>query len=215
MVIENWPFCAAQRQLPPWSRSIVPHVIPTAPCPRRLAVSVAARQATSGCLRSFVASEAVMKLMWRGAVAPTPGLDAQRMIHAGRVRDRITTNVSSKFPAQAGRYRFYAHGVQHRGQRPAPHRPFQARLECHNRTSRQHSTCRTGCAPEMSCRRSPTPAHRRCQGDAAPTGYRGDPHPVGASISLPRTCAAGGPEYRPAGVRFARRSARATAVNLV
>jgi glutathionyl-hydroquinone reductase len=34
-----------------------------------------------------------MKLMingiWRGDVEPTPELDAQRMIHAGRFRDRI------------------------------------------------------------------------------------------------------------------------------
>ena len=91
-----------------------------------------------------------MKLMWRGAVAPTPELDAQRMIHAGRLRDRITTNVSSKFPAQAGRYRFYAHGVQHRGQRPAPHRPFQARLECHNRTARH--TAHAGPGARLRCR---------------------------------------------------------------
>jgi putative glutathione S-transferase len=52
-----------------------------------------------------------MKLMvngtWRGDVAPTPELDAQRMIHAGRFRDRITADGSSKFPAEAGRYHLY------------------------------------------------------------------------------------------------------------
>jgi glutathionyl-hydroquinone reductase len=51
-----------------------------------------------------------MKLMvdgtWRGEVEPTPEL-AQRMIHAGRFRDRITTDGSSKFPAEAGRYHLY------------------------------------------------------------------------------------------------------------
>jgi hypothetical protein len=31
----------------------------------------------------------------RGDVAPTPELDAQRMIQAGRFRDRITTDGSS------------------------------------------------------------------------------------------------------------------------
>ena len=52
-----------------------------------------------------------MKLMvdgtWRGDVAPTPELDAQRMIHAGRFRDRITSDGSSEFPAEAGRYYLY------------------------------------------------------------------------------------------------------------
>jgi len=52
-----------------------------------------------------------MKLMvdgtWRGEVEPTPELDAQRMIHAGRFRDRITSDGSSKFPAGAGRYHLY------------------------------------------------------------------------------------------------------------
>jgi glutathionyl-hydroquinone reductase len=52
-----------------------------------------------------------MKLMvngtWRGDVAPTPELDAQRMIHAGRFRDRITNDGSSSFPAEAGRYHLY------------------------------------------------------------------------------------------------------------
>jgi glutathionyl-hydroquinone reductase len=52
-----------------------------------------------------------MKLMvngtWRGDVAPTPELDAQRMIHAGRFRDRITADGSSEFPAEAGRYHLY------------------------------------------------------------------------------------------------------------
>jgi glutathionyl-hydroquinone reductase len=40
-----------------------------------------------------------MKLMingtWRGEVEPTPELEAQRMIHAGRFRDRITADGSS------------------------------------------------------------------------------------------------------------------------
>jgi putative glutathione S-transferase len=52
-----------------------------------------------------------MKLMvdgtWRGEVPPTPELDAQRMIHAGRFRDRITSDGSSEFPAEAGRYHLY------------------------------------------------------------------------------------------------------------
>jgi glutathionyl-hydroquinone reductase len=58
-----------------------------------------------------VASEVAMKLMvngtWRGDVTPTPELNAQRMIHAGRFRDRITTDGSSKFPAEAQRYHLY------------------------------------------------------------------------------------------------------------
>ena len=52
-----------------------------------------------------------MKLMvngtWRGEVPPTPELDAQQMIHAGRFRDRITADGSSKYPAEAGRYHLY------------------------------------------------------------------------------------------------------------
>src|SRR6185437_13691264 len=52
-----------------------------------------------------------MKLMvdgtWRGEVAPTPELDAQRMIHAGRFRDRVASDGSSKFPAEAARYHLY------------------------------------------------------------------------------------------------------------
>lgn len=52
-----------------------------------------------------------MKLMiegiWRGDVDPTPELDAQRMIHAGRFRDRITADGSSGFRAEGGRYHLY------------------------------------------------------------------------------------------------------------
>ena len=52
-----------------------------------------------------------MKLMvdgtWRGEVPPTPELGAQRMIHAGRFRDRIASDGSSEFPAEAGRYHLY------------------------------------------------------------------------------------------------------------
>ncbi len=52
-----------------------------------------------------------MKLMvngtWRGDVAPTPELAAERMVHAGRFRDLITTDGSSKFPAEARRYHLY------------------------------------------------------------------------------------------------------------
>jgi putative glutathione S-transferase len=52
-----------------------------------------------------------MKLMvdgtWRGEVPPTPELGAQRMIHAGRFRDRINSDGSSEFPAEAGRYHLY------------------------------------------------------------------------------------------------------------
>jgi putative glutathione S-transferase len=52
-----------------------------------------------------------MKLMiegtWRGDVNPTPELDAQRMIHSGRFRDRITADDSSEFPAVSGRYHLY------------------------------------------------------------------------------------------------------------
>lgn len=52
-----------------------------------------------------------MKLMvdgiWRGEIPPTPELDAQRMIHAGRFRNRISADGSSKFPAEAARYHLY------------------------------------------------------------------------------------------------------------
>jgi putative glutathione S-transferase len=52
-----------------------------------------------------------MKLMvdgtWRGEVLPTPEFDAQRMIHAGHFRGRITSYGSSKFPGEAGRYHLY------------------------------------------------------------------------------------------------------------
>lgn len=53
----------------------------------------------------------VMKLMidgvWRGDMEPTPELEAQRMIHAGRFRDRVTADGSSGFRAEAGRYHLY------------------------------------------------------------------------------------------------------------
>jgi putative glutathione S-transferase len=53
----------------------------------------------------------MMKLMvngtWRGEITPTPELDAERMIHSGRFRDRVTTDGSSEFPAAAGRYHLY------------------------------------------------------------------------------------------------------------
>jgi putative glutathione S-transferase len=52
-----------------------------------------------------------MKLMingtWRGDIDPAPELDAQRMIHAGAFRDRITADGSSGFAAKAGRYHLY------------------------------------------------------------------------------------------------------------
>ena len=52
-----------------------------------------------------------MKLMiegtWRGDTNPTPELDAQRMIHAGCFRDRITADGSSAFRAEGGRYHLY------------------------------------------------------------------------------------------------------------
>jgi glutathionyl-hydroquinone reductase len=52
-----------------------------------------------------------MKLMikgtWRGDIDPTPELSAQRMIHAGSFRDRITADGSSRFLAEAGRYHLY------------------------------------------------------------------------------------------------------------
>jgi glutathionyl-hydroquinone reductase len=52
-----------------------------------------------------------MKLMvdgtWRGDVEPTPELDAQRMIHTGHFRDRITADGSSAFGAESGRYHLY------------------------------------------------------------------------------------------------------------
>jgi putative glutathione S-transferase len=52
-----------------------------------------------------------MKLMingtWHGDIDPTPKLDAQRMIHAGTFRDRVTADGSSGFAAKAGRYHLY------------------------------------------------------------------------------------------------------------
>lgn len=52
-----------------------------------------------------------MKLMvdgtWRGEIPPTPELDAQRMVHRGRFRDRISSDGSSKYPAEARRYHLY------------------------------------------------------------------------------------------------------------
>jgi glutathionyl-hydroquinone reductase len=51
-----------------------------------------------------------MKLMingsWRGEIEPTAELEAQRMIHAGRFRDRVTAD-DATFPAAAGRYHLY------------------------------------------------------------------------------------------------------------
>jgi putative glutathione S-transferase len=52
-----------------------------------------------------------MKLMingtWRGEIHPTPEIEAERMIHAGRFRNRVTAHGAS-FPAAAGRYHLYA-----------------------------------------------------------------------------------------------------------
>lgn len=52
-----------------------------------------------------------MKLMidgvWRGDVEPTPELLAQRMIHVGHFRDRVTADGSSGFAAERGRYHLY------------------------------------------------------------------------------------------------------------
>jgi glutathionyl-hydroquinone reductase len=52
-----------------------------------------------------------MKLMinrtWRGEVEPTPELEAERMIHAGRFHDRVTVD-GVTFPAAPGRYHLYA-----------------------------------------------------------------------------------------------------------
>jgi len=52
-----------------------------------------------------------MKLMlngvWQGDVDPTPELEAQRMIHAGSFRDRITADGSSGFGAERGRHHLY------------------------------------------------------------------------------------------------------------
>jgi glutathionyl-hydroquinone reductase len=45
--------------------------------------------------------------VWRGDVEPGPELDAQRMIHAGTFRDRITADGSSGFPAERNRYHLY------------------------------------------------------------------------------------------------------------
>jgi glutathionyl-hydroquinone reductase len=52
-----------------------------------------------------------MKLMvdgaWKGDVEATPTLNAQRMVHAGAFRDWVTTDGSSAFPAETGRYHLY------------------------------------------------------------------------------------------------------------
>lgn len=52
-----------------------------------------------------------MKLMiqgvWQGDTDPTPELDAQRMIHAGRFRDQITADGRSGFIAERDRYHLY------------------------------------------------------------------------------------------------------------
>jgi putative glutathione S-transferase len=52
-----------------------------------------------------------MKLMidgiWRGDIDPTPELEAQRMIHAGSFRDRVTADGSSGFLAERDRYHLY------------------------------------------------------------------------------------------------------------
>jgi glutathionyl-hydroquinone reductase len=52
-----------------------------------------------------------MKLMingtWRGDTDPTPEVDAERMIHAGRFRQRITADRSSAFGAERDRYHLY------------------------------------------------------------------------------------------------------------
>lgn len=52
-----------------------------------------------------------MKLMingvWRGDVDPTPEFEAQRVIHAGSFRDRITADGSTGFIADRGRYHLY------------------------------------------------------------------------------------------------------------
>lgn len=52
-----------------------------------------------------------MKLMidgiWRGDMEPTPELAAQRMVHAGRFRDRITADGAAGLPAETGRYHLY------------------------------------------------------------------------------------------------------------
>jgi putative glutathione S-transferase len=45
---------------------------------------------------------------WRGDVEPSPELNAQRMIHAGRFRDWITRDGSSGFRAAPDRYHLYA-----------------------------------------------------------------------------------------------------------
>jgi glutathionyl-hydroquinone reductase len=52
-----------------------------------------------------------MKLMingiWQADAAPIPELEAQRMIHAGSFRGRVTADGSTGFPAQAKRYHLY------------------------------------------------------------------------------------------------------------
>jgi len=45
--------------------------------------------------------------VWMGDVEATPALNAQRMIHAGAFRDRVTADGSSGFPAEPGRYHLY------------------------------------------------------------------------------------------------------------
>src|SRR5579871_1632353 len=56
-------------------------------------------------------SVATMKLMingiWQGDADPAPELEAQRMIHAGQFRDRVTADGSSGFPAEGKRYHLY------------------------------------------------------------------------------------------------------------
>ena len=53
-----------------------------------------------------------MKLMidgvWRGDVAPTPELEARRVIHAGAFRDRVTPDGTSGYPPEVGRYHLFA-----------------------------------------------------------------------------------------------------------
>ena len=52
-----------------------------------------------------------MKLMikgrWRGEIEPPEEFDAQRMIHQGLFRDRVTADGASGYPTQAGRYHLY------------------------------------------------------------------------------------------------------------
>lgn len=69
-----------------------------------------------------------MKLMidgaWRGDVAaPLPALDAQRAIHAGLFRGRLSRDGSTPFPAEPGRYHLYASYAC-----PFAHRAILARI---------------------------------------------------------------------------------------